>query len=95
MIDILLATYNGEAYLRQQIDSILAQTFQKWHLIIRDDGSCDNTRNICTEYVERYPDRIQMLEDNLGNLGIHKNFETLLKSATNEYIINRLIIVLT
>ena len=45
-IDILLATYNGEKYLKQQIDSILNQTYQNIRLIISDDGSQDNTREI-------------------------------------------------
>ena len=45
-IDILLATYNGEKYLTQQIDSILAQTCKDFRLLIRDDLSADNTISI-------------------------------------------------
>jgi len=43
MIDILLATYNGEAFLKKQIDSLLAQEFEDWRLLVRDDGSSDRT----------------------------------------------------
>ena len=43
MIEILLGTFNGGAFLEQQINSILEQTFTDWKIIIRDDGSTDNT----------------------------------------------------
>ena len=42
-IAILMATYNGALYLREQIDSILSQTYGKWHLYVHDDGSTDST----------------------------------------------------
>ena len=45
-IDVLLATYNGEKYLKEQIDSILNQTYQNIHLIISDDCSKDETQKI-------------------------------------------------
>ena len=58
MVEILMATYNGEAYVRAQIDSILAQTDGRWHLTVSDDGSTDGTPAILDEYARRYPDRI-------------------------------------
>ena len=42
-IAILLATYNGEAYLREQLESIVRQTYKDWSLYIHDDGSSDST----------------------------------------------------
>lgn len=57
-IEILMATYNGEKYLREQIDSILNQTDKDWHLTISDDGSTDNTPEIIKEYQKQYPERI-------------------------------------
>ena len=45
-IDILMATYNGEKYLSEQIDSIVGQTYQNWNLLIRDDNSSDGTLQI-------------------------------------------------
>ena len=47
-IDILLATYNGEKYIKEQIESILNQTYKNIKLIISDDCSTDNTRKILT-----------------------------------------------
>lgn len=86
MIDILMATYNGERYLGQQIDSILAQSHQDWQLLIRDDGSDDNTKNIIEDYAARYPDKIRLITDNEGHLGLCLNFAKLLEYADNEYI---------
>lgn len=58
-IEILMATYNGASYLREQMDSILRQTDRNWHLTISDDGSTDGTEAIIDEYVRRYPDRMR------------------------------------
>lgn len=55
---ILLAAYNGAAYIRQQIDSILQQDYPNIQLVLSDDGSQDGTQEILAEYQERYPDRI-------------------------------------
>ena len=52
-IDILLATYNGEKYIKEQIESILNQTYKNINLIISDDCSTDNTRKILTEYTQK------------------------------------------
>ena len=45
-IDILLATYNGETYLKEQLDSILNQTYSNFRILISDDNSEDSTKNI-------------------------------------------------
>lgn len=86
MIDILLATYNGEKYLNQQIDSIITQTYKDWQLLIRDDLSTDNTVNIIKNYICKYPDKIRLIEDNKGHLGLAQNFGALLELALSEYI---------
>ena len=52
-VAILLSTYNGEKYLREQIDSILAQTYDNFELIVRDDGSKDSTVEIVKEYMTK------------------------------------------
>lgn len=50
---ILMATYNGQKYLKCQLDSIIQQTYRNWQLIIRDDCSKDNTVKIIQEYEKR------------------------------------------
>ena len=84
-IDILLATYNGSKYLHEQLDSILSQSYENINVIIRDDGSSDNTVMIIKEY-EQKDNRVKLLSDNLGNLGFVRNFEELMKNSTSEYL---------
>ncbi len=84
-IDILMATYNGEKYLVEQLDSIINQTYHNWNLLIRDDNSTDKTLEIIQNYHKK-DKRIKILKDNKGNLGIVRNFEELLKSSESEFI---------
>ncbi len=81
-IDILLATYNGEKYLREQLDSILNQTYENIQLIISDDCSKDDTRNILKQYEEK--DRRVKVYYQDENIGCIKNFEFLLKQVKNK-----------
>ena len=80
-IDILMATYNGEKYLEEQIDSILGQTYKNIRLIISDDCSTDNTKNILKKYQEKENIEIYYQKENLGYV---KNFEFLLQKVENE-----------
>lgn len=80
-IDILLATYNGEKYLKQQLDSILNQTYSKFRLLISDDCSTDSTKQILEEYKQK-DSRISVFYQE-KNLGYIKNFEFLLKKVEN------------
>jgi glycosyltransferase involved in cell wall biosynthesis len=81
-----MATYNGEPFLEQQLDSILAQSNQDWQLLIRDDGSNDNTVRIVEDYAARLPGKIRLVTDNEGHLGASLNFGKLLEYADTEYI---------
>jgi glycosyltransferase involved in cell wall biosynthesis len=85
-ISICMATYNGEQFLRQQMDSILAQSNQDWQLLIRDDGSIDNTVNIIKDYASRLPSKVRLVTDNEGRLGASLNFGKLLEYADAEYV---------
>ena len=77
---ILLSTYNGERYLREQLDSLL---LQQADIIIRDDGSNDNTLGIITDFCNRFPDRVKILETT-GNMGVAMSFITLLRYAVSQ-----------
>ena len=81
-IDILLATYNGEKYLKEQIDSILSQTYKNINLIISDDASTDGTKEILKQY-EKKDSRIKIFYQE-KNLGYVKNFEFLLKQVKSD-----------
>ena len=70
-VNILLSTYNGEQYLKEQVKSIQDQTYQDWQLLIRDDGSTDGTVKIIQELVAQ-DERIRFINqgaiENLGKL---------------------------
>ena len=63
---VLMSTYNGEPYLRKQLESILHQDKVKVHLLIRDDGSTDGTCQILAEYAEKYPNISWSTSENVG-----------------------------
>lgn len=84
-IEILLATYNGEKYVGEQIDSIINQTYRNWILLIRDDNSKDRTLEILKEY-EKKDNRIKVIEDKKGNLEFVKNFEELLNNSKEDWV---------
>lgn len=86
MVDILLATFNGELFIEEQIQSILNQTFNDWILIVRDDGSSDRTREIISRYSLKYPDKIINIQDGLPSGSAKNNFLSLLKHSKNKYI---------
>lgn len=86
MIDILLATYNGGNYIREQLKSIFNQSYKDFTLIIRDDLSTDNTLSIIEEFRVLYPEKIIVLTDELGRLGASNSFMTLLKYSNADYV---------
>ena len=79
MIDILMATYNGETYLREQIDSILRQSNTDWRLIIRDDCSTDSTVRIIQEYQAQYPDKFVLIQADTPSGSAQNNFFQLIR----------------
>lgn len=83
MVTILLATYNGAKYITGQLNSLLSQTYAETKILIRDDRSTDSTRSIIESYVERYPDKIVLIESETPS-GSAKNNFFLLLSAVRE-----------
>lgn len=84
-VDILLASYNGELYIKEQIESIRSQTYENWRLLISDDGSTDDTVRIISEY-EKLDSRIIAVESKnlLGNAA--GNFFGLLSYVKSAYV---------
>ena len=83
MISVCMATYNGEKYLREQIDSILVNITDSDELIISDDGSTDGTLKILSEYCCDYKN-IKIF--NGPRLGVVKNFENAIKRSSGDII---------
>ncbi len=68
MVNVLMCTYNGEKYIRQQLDSILDQSYRSFCIYVRDDGSTDRTVDIIRDYEEDYPGKV-VLVNSPGHLG--------------------------
>jgi rhamnosyltransferase len=75
-----MSTYNGEKFIRQQLESLLNQEYSNWCLLVRDDGSSDNTVDIVNEYTSRDA-RIQIVDSDHGNLGPARSFIHLLEKV--------------
>ena len=84
MISIAMATYNGDKYIKEQIDSILNQTIQDFEIVICDDCSTDGTVRILHEYAKN--DKRFHIYQNEDNLGFKKNFEKAITLCQGEYI---------
>ena len=83
-VSIVLCTYNGEKYLRSQLDSILSQTFPIHELIIQDDCSTDSTPDIIREYAQK--ETVIKAFFNNHNLGFKNNFSDAVLKATGDYV---------
>lgn len=81
---ILLATYNSEKYLAEQLESLYSQTNMDWTLFVHDDGSSDNTIQIIEDYMTRY-DNIVIVDGKSKKRGAKYNFMYLLNCVESEY----------
>lgn len=79
-VAILMATYNGEEFIEKQLESIQAQTYSNWELLIRDDGSTDRTLEIIDEF-SKQDSRISLLENNEDFHGAYVNFHYLINAV--------------
>ena len=84
LVSIIMATYNGEKFLRLQLESILEQTYQHFELIVVDDASMDGTLSILEEYAAS-DERIHVFPAE-KNLGLVANFERGLRLAKGDFI---------
>jgi glycosyltransferase involved in cell wall biosynthesis len=84
-VDILLATYNGEKYIEELLNSITAQTYKNWKLIIHDDGSTDNTVKLIKKHSETYPEKITVIVDGLRFGSSEANFSHLMAYAESDF----------
>ena len=84
-INIVMSTYNGEQFLAEQIGSIQNQTFKDWQLLIRDDGSSDQTPEIIKSFAAQDPRIVFINAHDRENFGVIKNFFTLIKHDKADY----------
>ena len=84
-VSIIMGIYNCENTLAEAIDSILAQTYTNWELIMCDDGSTDGTYTLAKKYKEAFPDKIILLK-NERNMKLSFTLNRCLEAATGELI---------
>lgn len=84
-ISIAMATFNGETYLREQLDSLAAQTLLPDELVISDDGSTDSTVNVAAAFAHHAPFPVRITRNN-RNLGFTRNFENAILQCRGELI---------
>lgn len=82
-VTVGMPVYNGEPFLAQALDCLLAQSFSDFELVIADNASTDRTREICQSYAVRDP-RVRY-ERNSENIGVDRNFNRVFNLARGEY----------
>ena len=85
-VTILLSTWNGSAFLDEQLRSIEGQIYNNWRFVLRDDGSNDDTVNKLHRFRDTWPDRVQILEDSYGRVGPTRSFSLLLEATDAPYL---------
>lgn len=85
MVSVVIPTYNQEGFVKETIDSVLAQDYPNMQIIITDDGSTDGTAQIIQDYAQQYPDKVVAVESG-KNTGIPANFNRGLRQVKGEYI---------
>lgn len=83
-VSVVICTYNQQNFIRETLDSVLAQTYPNIEIIISDDGSSDGTPDILREYGQRYPDKIKPVFSSV-NTGIPSNINRAMKQRTGEF----------
>ena len=83
-VSIVMATYNGEAFIKEQLESIINQSYKIYEIIIQDDCSTDGTWKILKSYEKRYP--FIKCYQNDSNLRAHETFKIAFSKATGDYI---------
>ena len=87
-ISVVMCTYNGASrHLREQLDSIFAQTLLPGEIVVQDDCSTDNTMEVLREYAERAPEGVAVrIVQNTAQMGINANFFSAMRRAEGELI---------
>lgn len=85
LVSVWMLTYNHQKFIKDCIESVISQNYNKIEIIIGDDASTDKTQEILKEYQKKYPDIIKLIL-HPTNLGITKNSNSVLKECTGKYL---------
>ena len=83
-VSVIIPVYQVENYLERAVDSVLAQTLEEKEIILVDDGSWDNSPQICDRYARDYPELIRVIHKKNEGLGMARN--TGVQAAVGEYV---------
>jgi glycosyltransferase involved in cell wall biosynthesis len=87
LVSSIIIFLNGDRFLVEAIESIFAQTYDNWELLLVDDGSTDNSMTIALDYVQKYPDRVRYLHhQDRQNLGMSASRNVGIEFARGDYI---------
>lgn len=84
IVSVIIPVYNGERYLTETIESVIAQTEVNWEIIAVNDGSSDNSQAILQEYAKKIPDRIKVIT--VENGGVSRARNTAVAVARGTYV---------
>ncbi|MDP3402496.1 MAG: glycosyltransferase family 2 protein, partial [bacterium] len=82
LVSVMIATYNRASYMRIAVESVLAQTYQNWELVIIDDGSTDDTQRVAGSFMDARIRYVRLKQ----NSGIHAARTRALKECRGEYL---------
>lgn len=84
-ITVIMGIYNCAATLGDALDSLLAQTYSDWNLVMCDDGSTDGTYDVAARYYAKHPERMILIRND-HNMGLNHTLNRCLALADGEYI---------
>lgn len=84
-ISVIMGIYNCAGTLEEALDSLLAQTYQDFEVIMCDDGSADNTKEVAASYEKKYPGKFRVIAND-SNMGLNITLNNCLRLAQGEYI---------
>lgn len=83
-VSVIIPVFNREKFVAQALDSVLAQTFKNFEIVVVDDGSTDSSFSILTEYKERFPDKVVLLQQSNSGPSLARN--KAIMAAQGKYI---------
>ena len=87
VVSAVIIFFNARRFLEEAVESVLAQTYDAWEMVLVDDGSTDDSRALALAYVERYPDRVRLLEhEGRQNRGMSASRNLGLRHARGSYV---------
>jgi glycosyltransferase involved in cell wall biosynthesis len=83
-VDVIIPVYNAAQYLATAIESVMAQTFEDWRILLVDDGSVDNTAEVVAHFLERLGPKLMFIQQ--PNRGVSAARNTAIRNSSAEYL---------